>query len=380
MGERLIVICQRCDTRFQLDDARVPDTGARVRCSRCKHSFLVMPPGATGEKTVHALAADAALHAAPTPVRVTEDLVAPKPAAGASSDEENEWQFAEQHRPAAAPSRAGKADPDVELWRGVFEEEKPPEALELDELGSPESWSFISEEAPPARPPRAAVAPEAPAPPRSEARTAPIARVKPVRPSIAEAVPEPAQPATAPPRTIERAGWALTGLLLLAIVYGIDWDGPASGAVSRSFPLRDGLVVENLSLRRLENLVSGPVLVVAGAVANPGTGPAGGASRLKARLVGGEGAPAEAEAGPPRAPEQLREAPIETPSGAATLLASPLAPGGRVPFEAVIPTPPAGPARLELRLEPAPQPEEEPPEAPPVTDGPSPRTLLPSSG
>ena len=338
-----------------------------------------MPPGASEEKTVHALAADAALHGAPTPPRVTEELVESKPATGASSDEENEWQFAEQQRPASTPSRAGKVDPDAELWRGVFEEEKPPEALELDELGSPESWSFVSEEAPPARPPRQAVAPETAAPPRSEAKRAPIARVKPAKPGAAETVPEPPQAIVAPPRTVERLGWALTALLLLAIVYGIDWDGPASGAVSRTFPLRDGLIVENLSLRRFDNLVSGPVLVVAGSIANPGTDPAGRPSRLKARLVGGDHA-AEAEAGPPRGLEQLREGAVDATGSGITLLASPLAPGARVPFEAVIPRPPAGAARLELRLEPAPQAEAQPTEAPPATDDPSPRTLLPSSG
>ena len=39
----MIVTCERCATQFQLDDARVPKRGVRVRCSRCKHAFRVVP-------------------------------------------------------------------------------------------------------------------------------------------------------------------------------------------------------------------------------------------------------------------------------------------------------------------------------------------------
>ena len=42
----MIVECDNCATRFQLDDARVPETGIRVRCSKCKQSFFLAYPGA----------------------------------------------------------------------------------------------------------------------------------------------------------------------------------------------------------------------------------------------------------------------------------------------------------------------------------------------
>lgn len=39
----MIVTCERCATQFQLDDSRVPARGVRVRCSRCKNAFRVVP-------------------------------------------------------------------------------------------------------------------------------------------------------------------------------------------------------------------------------------------------------------------------------------------------------------------------------------------------
>ena len=45
----MIVTCEQCSTQFQLDDAKVPERGVRVRCSRCKHAFYVKPEtGAEG--------------------------------------------------------------------------------------------------------------------------------------------------------------------------------------------------------------------------------------------------------------------------------------------------------------------------------------------
>ncbi len=41
----MIVICEHCETRFKLDEGRIPAGGARVRCSRCKHAFFLPAPG-----------------------------------------------------------------------------------------------------------------------------------------------------------------------------------------------------------------------------------------------------------------------------------------------------------------------------------------------
>ncbi|HTP65578.1 MAG TPA: DUF3426 domain-containing protein [Geobacteraceae bacterium] len=37
----MIIQCDQCDTKFKLDDARVPEKGIKVRCARCKQVFMV---------------------------------------------------------------------------------------------------------------------------------------------------------------------------------------------------------------------------------------------------------------------------------------------------------------------------------------------------
>jgi predicted Zn finger-like uncharacterized protein len=50
----MIITCPECSTKFRLNDDRVPDGGARVRCSKCQHVFQVQkehpePPATSGE-------------------------------------------------------------------------------------------------------------------------------------------------------------------------------------------------------------------------------------------------------------------------------------------------------------------------------------------
>ncbi len=40
----MIVQCPNCDTRYRLDETRLDQDGAQVRCSRCSHVFFVSPP------------------------------------------------------------------------------------------------------------------------------------------------------------------------------------------------------------------------------------------------------------------------------------------------------------------------------------------------
>jgi len=37
----MIIQCDQCNTKFKLDDAKVPDKGIKVRCAKCKHVFMV---------------------------------------------------------------------------------------------------------------------------------------------------------------------------------------------------------------------------------------------------------------------------------------------------------------------------------------------------
>jgi predicted Zn finger-like uncharacterized protein len=46
----MIVTCASCLTKFNLDESKIPAKGAKVRCSRCQHVFLVTPPQETKEE------------------------------------------------------------------------------------------------------------------------------------------------------------------------------------------------------------------------------------------------------------------------------------------------------------------------------------------
>ena len=47
----MIVTCASCMTRFSLEDSRIPAKGAKVRCSRCRHIFHVLPAHETKEES-----------------------------------------------------------------------------------------------------------------------------------------------------------------------------------------------------------------------------------------------------------------------------------------------------------------------------------------
>jgi predicted Zn finger-like uncharacterized protein len=42
----MIIQCEKCQTRFRLDDSRVTDKGVKVRCTKCKHVFRVQKESA----------------------------------------------------------------------------------------------------------------------------------------------------------------------------------------------------------------------------------------------------------------------------------------------------------------------------------------------
>lgn len=45
----MIIQCEKCQTRFRLDDSRVTDKGVKVRCTKCKHVFRVHKEGSHAE-------------------------------------------------------------------------------------------------------------------------------------------------------------------------------------------------------------------------------------------------------------------------------------------------------------------------------------------
>jgi predicted Zn finger-like uncharacterized protein len=88
----VIITCEQCETQFQLDDSRIPERGARVRCSRCKHAFFVKPAteeaGDPVEQAVkQALAEDEEQRAGST-----QELHGASPLR-AEAEEESDWKF-----------------------------------------------------------------------------------------------------------------------------------------------------------------------------------------------------------------------------------------------------------------------------------------------
>ena len=58
----MIITCASCLTKFNLDDTRVQAKGVKVRCSRCKHVFYVVPPPETQEEIIEGFESFAKYH------------------------------------------------------------------------------------------------------------------------------------------------------------------------------------------------------------------------------------------------------------------------------------------------------------------------------
>jgi predicted Zn finger-like uncharacterized protein len=278
----VIVTCERCETEFQLDEARVPEGGARVRCSRCKHAFFVMRPAASVEEQVDQ-AASLALADDPTP-DVTEDLPdeadapsdepasvadAADPTDGAD-DTESDWEFN-----ADLPADPGDSSPDVLAARAPASptrealpaDDEDDSALELAgdpvaepeparepeprrappepdaDLGTPLNWDFFEGGERPAAAPVAATAP-------TSAPTSPF--VLDPAPEIAhERASDSARlPTQALRIAAETAGWLVTaGLCALVLWRGLAAPAPVATAWPEPTP---GVAIEAVRGRWLE--------------------------------------------------------------------------------------------------------------------------------
>lgn len=134
-ARELIVTCQECATSFQLDDARIPATGARVRCSRCKHAFFLPHPSASASQAIQAVVEQVVEEKDGRTPEPTRDLGASFRAgrAGKSTHaarvepEEEDWQFSQEIRSEAdddgegpVPSHATTPRPDSFDLTGDF--------------------------------------------------------------------------------------------------------------------------------------------------------------------------------------------------------------------------------------------------------------------
>jgi len=399
----VIVRCERCETRFKLDESRLPARGARVRCSRCKHAFFVVPPGASPEERVHDAAADAVRAAdaarpsggAPEPSWDLEEnpgatrsrslrsgapdrSAPPRPRPTAKADvargeeEDSEWRF-EDEVPGLETSGA-----DLDLSSSssgiglVPDGESDPNESSFAGLGDPETWDLLSttlppEPAPTIQPPAAAEAPATHTPSQvAEPPAEPLRAAGPAPASAPVAAPAETTSATEPaaeasslrprePLALRAAGWLVTLGLVAAIGVASLRPAPRAIAAAELAPV-SGLEVASLRGRIVDNAPAGPVLVVSGRLRNPGPGIHGLDAPLRVQLLDAAGEPIPGEtvaAGPALDAERLRlddpaQLHAEQAARADELSRRRLAPGAELAFEAVFPQVPQQAARAAL--------------------------------
>ncbi|MBM4349143.1 MAG: DUF3426 domain-containing protein [Deltaproteobacteria bacterium] len=120
----MIVTCASCLTKYQLDDSRISEKGAKVRCSRCKHVFYVVPPPETKEEIAENFESFAKFH--------EELIVKDQKVTGLPSLEDEEKE--EVKKTEAPPVKAEEEE------KYLFSDQPPQEQMEsftLPELEEP---------------------------------------------------------------------------------------------------------------------------------------------------------------------------------------------------------------------------------------------------
>ncbi len=121
----MIVTCASCLTKYNLDDSRLSLKGVKVRCSRCKHVFYVVPPPETREEITKDFESFAKYH---------EELIGPAP---------------KEEEVSEPPEVAKKEEIREEEEERILFAEKPPE----ESLKPTLPVSPLEEERPEVRPP-----------------------------------------------------------------------------------------------------------------------------------------------------------------------------------------------------------------------------------
>lgn len=110
----MIVTCPNCETRYNLPDDKVPEGGAKVKCSKCSQVFKAEHPPATPEDEVEALLEEESKSAdtgAGDEFDETFDDVAAGAAGGESADEPSEEP---EETPAEEPATEPEEEPSEE--------------------------------------------------------------------------------------------------------------------------------------------------------------------------------------------------------------------------------------------------------------------------
>jgi predicted Zn finger-like uncharacterized protein len=347
----VIVVCQKCRTRFQLDESRLSPKGVRVRCSRCKHAFFVAPR-ATDDQTLHGLAAEAAASGRagrrkpgptvdlPGPGETDAELSRSLAAASAADEPEADWQFnidppggelgdagdatpPPAEIPDSEPTESdavesffefdGLDDPGPESGEGTpvraakgpkatatgDADEAPASApapktpiapeneVDFEDLGNPDGWDFGL----PGGAGGAAPAPKAAAPKVAAPAPAAARRRAEPAPRAERSTARAARPTDAPtplPAIVHAAAWLLAAALFVFGVRGAL--APLPAALPAETLSVGSLELAGLRVRHVENLWAGPLVVLSGELRTPGAGPAAGGRAPRVELTDAQGA------------------------------------------------------------------------------------------
>ena len=139
----MIVICDKCNTKYKLDDSAITEDGAKVRCSKCGNTFIVKRPRAEDiqkitQPVVHdAQGPQADIHSdLDRAINETiSDLTGQRPGAqetAGTSPNEFDWSGLSDEKEEPAQEGSGNLE-----WSpgdsGVQEEEAVPEPIEVAE-------------------------------------------------------------------------------------------------------------------------------------------------------------------------------------------------------------------------------------------------------
>lgn len=158
----MVVVCGKCQRKFNLDDAKIPEAGVKVRCSKCGFTFLVQKPATSQADKPKAPAAS------PRPTAPAAPAAPPRvaPEAKKASIVPKDEDFADIFQPANSPTAAPAAPAADDEFRDLFSEEgKSQDSSTEDAFG--DIFETSSSEEPAAPPPRATAPPKAPEPRRA---------------------------------------------------------------------------------------------------------------------------------------------------------------------------------------------------------------------
>jgi predicted Zn finger-like uncharacterized protein len=376
----LVVLCERCRTRFQVESTRIPAHGIRVRCSRCKHAFFLRPgadagrtdpPGMLDEAT-HQVAGSGAdtgaagrglelVGADPATDGETADPRAETRSGGALElDAESDWEFNTDFPEA---ERSDSAGPEA-FSDAADASEAGPGTPSFEDVGDPESWDLLAEEdeesevpAPPLASSEAtAPEPEPAAAMEAERGAAPDRRAAPGEAAASRGL------AGRGPSLGELVGWLATALLLVIAAHGSLRVAAQPSVVHDELALGAGLQLEEVRGRWVENALGGSLYLVSGRVRNAAEAPRKLGSVLMVSLLRQSGAAIAGLRAPAgrmlesrrlrqEDPEQLKD---ELGRSALALALRPLAPGQMLEFDALFEALPPDAAGFRLELAPLP--------------------------